>query len=74
MSDMLNMDFINSRSWMVKPIGSDNCFDLEVICVQTGCLRFNVSGMSQLSHISDISRFVDWDGNEFEIDDFYNEE
>lgn len=73
MGDILKEGFINSRPWAVKPFCSDTAYDLEVICVQTGCLRFNVSGKSQLSHIDEISKFIDWDGNEFDVDDFYIE-
>jgi hypothetical protein len=73
-TDLLKVDFINSRSWLVRLLGGDSLFDLEVICVKSGALAFNVCGMRQTGHIGDISEFVDHDGNEFEIDDFFTEE
>lgn len=72
--DLLRCDFINSRPWMVTLLGVDNAkYDLLQICVQTGFLTFNVSGRPQNGHIGDVSKFIDWDGNEFEIDVFYSD-
>tara|TARA_R110000744_G_scaffold332082_1_gene437492 strand:+ start:1194 stop:1427 length:234 start_codon:yes stop_codon:yes gene_type:complete len=71
--DILKEGFINSRQWMVQLIGDESRFDLHQICIQTGCLTFDVCGKSQGGHIGDVSKFIDWDGNEFEIDDFYIE-
>tara|TARA_R110000851_G_scaffold332934_1_gene510494 strand:- start:2143 stop:2367 length:225 start_codon:yes stop_codon:yes gene_type:complete len=71
--DILKESLINSRHWMVKFVGNDSLFDLHHICVETGCLTFDVCGKSQNGHIGDVSKFIDWDGNEFEIDDFHME-
>jgi hypothetical protein len=74
MADLLRIDYINSlpQPFLVEQL--DGCkWPLIDICVDTGCLRFDVMGMCQPSHISDIKQFIDADGVIHSTDSFYSD-
>lgn len=73
--DKYNFDFINSISpLMVRMYGDNNTHDLELFCVQTGCMTMNVSGLPQNIHFDDVKEFVDWNGDIYQPEQFYLEE
>ena len=79
MSDLLNMEFINS---LPQPLlmqewgdsGDDWLWPVETICVQSGLMRIDVCGMLQVKDIGDAKRFKDADGNWHSSDTFYLED
>lgn len=76
MNDLLNMEYINSlpQPFVVRLLGDkDFSWELHDICVETGCLRFNVCGKLQPSHIGEISAFRDMDGKEHNPETFYSD-
>lgn len=75
MNDLLRMDYINSlpQPFIIQQYDGWK-WPLESIDVETGCLRFDVCGKLQVSHISDVRLFIDADGCEHDPDDFYLEE
>ena len=79
MSDLLNMEFINSlpQPLLMQEWGNDGddwLWPVIVICVETGLMQIDVCGMTQSKHISDVKRFKDADGNWHQSDDFYLED
>lgn len=46
-------------------------YDLEFVCVDTGCARINVCGLGQNCQWGDFSKVFDWDYNEYSPDYFY---
>lgn len=74
MADLLNLEKINSllHPLQVKLIGGDS-WELLYVCVETGCLTINVCGMLQHGHIEDVSKLIDGDGTEYDIDEFYSD-
>ena len=70
MTDMLNMEKINSICPIIVEFNGSN-YDLEFVCVQTGCARIDVVGLGQNCHWNDFSKIFDWDMNEYEPDSFY---
>ena len=75
MTDILRVNYIKSiGSLLVSLIGSsDTRYAVEVIDVETGLMRINVSGKSQETHMNEVWSFFDWDGNEYEPATFYTD-
>lgn len=78
MSDLLDMAYINSLpqpflAQMYGSKGDDWLWPVEVIDVQTGCMRIYVCGKSDRCHIGDIKRFKDDSGKWHDSDDFYSD-
>lgn len=44
---------------------------IESLCVQTGCMRLDVSGQIDLSEFVMVKTLIDADGNEHNPDDFW---
>ena len=75
MADRLNMDHINSlpQPFIARFCGGDE-WPVELIDVETGLMRVDVCGMSQMTDISMIMFFRDMDGVEHDSDSFYLDE
>jgi hypothetical protein len=74
MTDMLNMEYINSlpQPFIVTFYGDNCAWPVIDICVETGCMSIDVCGIHQGGkHISDVKKLVDCDGIEYDIDTFY---
>lgn len=74
--DLLRMDYINSlpHPITVRLLGDkDFTYPLHAICVETGCLQFDVYGLLEPSHISEIYAFKDDDGIIHDTDTFYSD-
>ena len=69
--DMLNCEFINSLPHPLIGVKGDSRYDIETICVQTGCVRFDVGGPIQHGELIDFDHVLDGDYGKHEIDDFY---
>lgn len=69
--DMLNCKFINSLPHPLIGVKSASRYDIELICVQTGFVRFNVGGPVQSGEMIDFDYVLDGDMNKHDIDDFY---
>lgn len=71
--DILKMNHINSlpHPLYIRTWGSKILWPLHEICVETGCLKFDVCGKLQPSHISDIAEFIDSDNNKHDPETFY---
>jgi len=74
MADLLRMDYINSlpQPFMVTFCGGDE-WELDYICVETGCMRIVVCGLSQIADIGMVSFLTDMDGTKHDIDTFYSD-
>lgn len=74
MSDLLRMDYINSlpQPLMAREFDGSE-WPVDVIDVQTGCMRLDICGKIQHTHISNFSKFIDQDGNEHDVDTFYSD-
>lgn len=70
MTDILSMDKINALGPIVVEM-NDSKYDLEYVCVETGCAKINVCGLAQNCHWDDFSKILDWDNNEYTPDSFY---
>lgn len=76
MSDLLNMELINSLQqplWVSKN-GKDWWWPVQDICVQTGLVRIDVSGLLQTTHLSDWSHVRDYAQTIHDPDSFYLED
>lgn len=75
MSDLLNMDYINSlpQPFMARFFGGD-VWPVNDIDVETGLLRIDVVGKLEIKHIGEVDVFIDANGIERDSDSFYNEE
>ena len=74
MSDILDMEFINSlpQPLMARKYGwQDFWMTVETICVETGCMRFDIMGKIERGHIDDIAEFKDMDGEVHVSDSFW---
>ncbi|AUR91210.1 hypothetical protein NVP1228O_47 [Vibrio phage 1.228.O._10N.261.49.C1] len=69
--DILNCELINSLSHPLIGVKGDNRYDIETICIQTGCVRFDVGGPIQIGEMIDFDHILDGNYNKHEIDDFY---
>jgi len=56
-----------------KMFGGDEYW-IETLCVQTGCMRLDVSGQIDLSEFSMVKTLIDSDGNEHDPDEFWIED
>lgn len=74
MSDLLNMDKLNSMGQLYGKEWDDFWWPITSICVQTGLCRIDVCGMPQPMHFGDFSRIKGDSGEEFQTDDFYLED
>jgi hypothetical protein len=73
MADLLNMDLINALPqplWVSKN-GKDWWWPVHDICVQTGLVRIDVSGLLQVDHIADWLYVRDDAGVIHDPDGFY---
>ena len=72
MSDKLKINYINSlpQPFIAQMAGGDE-WPVEDIEVQTGLLRCDIVGKLQIFTISDVSVFVDADGEEHDPDSFF---
>ena len=75
MSDVLRMDYINS---LPQPFTARFCGDTwwwPVIdfAVDIGCLRIDVSGLSQVKSFGEVMEIEDGYGNRHDPDDWYEE-
>ena len=77
MSDLLRIDYINSlpQPFMVEFMGNEESYlwDLYDIEVGTGLLRIDVMGKLVIKHISDVSRFIDINGDSHDPETFYSD-
>jgi hypothetical protein len=73
MADYLKMDYINSlpQLYVELSTGLWPVFDMDA---ETGCLRIDVCGRLQVSHLFNVICFIDDDGNRYEPEDFITEE
>lgn len=68
----LNSEHINSLPHpLMVSVHPNEFWQLIDIDVETGCLRFDVCGKTQVSHIGSAFCFMDADGNIHEPDSFY---
>ena len=74
MSDILRMEYINSlpQPFIVEQWDGAK-WPLIDLCVETGCLRFDVCGMIQPSSIGEIKCFIDACGNRHDPETFYSD-
>ena len=74
MNDLLRIDHINSlpQPLMARTFGGGD-WEVEFICVETGCMRINVCGPSQNTHIDEVLYFVDDAGTKHSTDSFYSD-
>ena len=75
MADILNMDYINSLHppLIARLCGGDE-WPVDYIDVETGLMRVDVCGMSQMTDIGMVMFFRDSDGVEHDSDSFYLDE
>lgn len=71
MSDLLNMDRLNSLPQPLWVNSSGTWWPVHDIDVETGLLRIDVCGMLDVLHFSGVTGLRDGDGNEHDPDDFY---
>ena len=72
--DILYMDKIQSLPHPLTAILYDKSgYWIESLCVQTGCMRLDVCGQSQLSHFDEVMIIKDIDGNLHAPDVFWIE-
>jgi hypothetical protein len=69
---MLNMEKINSLCPLIIRM-SGSIYELEMVCVETGCAKINVCGKLQNCQWSEFSMILDWDMNEYDPDLFYDD-
>ena len=74
MSDLLKLDALNA---LPQPLFGQFCggdkwhiFDIEA---QTGLLKINVAGMTEIRRFSELMSIIDADNHEHDPDDFYEE-
>lgn len=72
MTDILRMDHINSlpQPFVAKMVDGSE-YDVGIICVQTGCVKIDVCGRAQNTHIGAIRSFIDADGFEHDMETFF---
>jgi len=74
MSDLLNLDYINS---LPHPLTAEyydgSTFDVHDIDVETGLMRVFVSGLLQVSDVIDAKCFVDDAGENHDPDTFFSD-
>jgi hypothetical protein len=73
MSDLLNMDYINTLPQPLFAWHLGSWWPVHDIEVETGCLRIDACGMLDVLHIGGIIKFVDANGTEHDPDTFYIE-
>lgn len=75
MADILNMEYINSipHPLMCRKHEGDSWCQVETICVQTGCMRLDIWGRIDLTHIDKFLHFQGADGEIHNAEDFYLE-
>ena len=70
--DLIDMAKFNA---LPSPVTARLCgggeYWIETLCVQTGCMRLDVSGQIDLSHFAEVMVLIDIDGEEYEPDDFW---
>jgi hypothetical protein len=75
MSDLLNMQYINS---LPQPLFAEfyggSRWPVYDIDVETGLLRIDVVGMLDVEHISKVKTFTDAEGVEHDSESFYLED
>lgn len=72
--DMLRMDYINNLGQLyIQKFGDTGWWPLYGICVQTGCLNYDVCGLLDHGHIGEVKMFKDDAGNLYDPDTFYIE-
>lgn len=74
MSDLLQMDYINSlpQPFMVTFVGGDS-WPVYDICVETGLIRIDVCGLHEIKDIGEVKFFTDADGDNHKAETFYCE-
>jgi hypothetical protein len=73
-NDKLNMEKFNSLPHPITArLYGGGEYWIEILDVQTGCMRIDVCGKSQLSHFSDVKELIDIDGGKHNPDDFWME-
>lgn len=70
MTDILSEEKINALGPIVVEMNGSK-YDLEFVCVQTGCSRINVCGLGQNCHWDYFDKILDWDNNEYDPISFY---
>ena len=75
MSDLLRMNYINAlpQPLFIRLWGDKITWPLDLICVETGLLKFEVYGLLQNGHIRDVAEFIDQDGIHHESEQFYSD-
>lgn len=71
MSDLLDMDRLNSLPQPLWVNSSATWWPVHDIDVETGLLRIDVCGMLDVLHFGGITGLRDAHGNEHDPDDFY---
>lgn len=74
MSDILRLDHINSlpQPFIATMLGG-SCYDVELICVETGLMTINVSGMPQNTDIGEVISFTDQNGTVHPMETFFSD-
>lgn len=74
MTDLLNIEFINGlpQPFMAELYSGDE-WEVDSICVETGCMSILVCGLLQNLHISEVNYFRDMNGNKHDVDSFYSD-
>ena len=70
MVDILSAKKINALGSVIVEMDGSR-YDLEFVCVETGCSRIWVCGLGQNCHWDDFSKILDWYHNEYDPDSFY---
>lgn len=72
--DLLRLDYINSLPQPFMLVQWDGTeWPLIDICVETGCLAFDVCGMRQPDHIGNVKSFIDACGISHDPETFYSD-
>lgn len=70
-NDLLNAELINSLGYLIGVMRCGSRYDIELLCVKTGLVRFLVCGMVDLGEITDFSFIIGEDGVKRDVDDFF---
>lgn len=71
MSDLLNMDLINSLPQPLWGKQFGNWWPIHDICVQTGMARIDVCGMLEVTHFAAFMEIKDDSGKIHDTEDWY---
>jgi hypothetical protein len=74
-SDLLSMERINSlpHPLLICLCGDKVEWPLELVCVETGLLKFDVCGLSQNGHFGEVMEVIDANGLRHDAETFYSD-